>query len=218
MLTTGTETLTLTADSPSCRELGSTSDKCLCDTCDNAAATPCTSNANCLAVGATTCGGKRCAGGGNNGTPCTSISQCPGATSCSVPGRETGPNACDDFACTPNTPPDDDSVNEGQCAAGPLERFCAIETFRGCADDSACTAPGDHCGAGQLRECFTDNGTVPGTVSSAGSPGTSVGLVSDPTLAGMFCAGPTASAAVNVVFGLPGLARLTVPATVTFDQ
>jgi hypothetical protein len=110
-------------------------------------------------------------------------------------------------------------VDEGQCAAGPSDTFCAIETFRGCFSDSDCPAPGDSCNlSAKFRECFADNGTIGGVARSAGSAGTLVGLTSDPTLAGMFCVAPTASGSINAAFGLPGLARLTVPATATFDR
>jgi hypothetical protein len=40
-------------------------------------------------------------------------------------------------------------------------------------------------------------------VSVSGAPG-----IPDATLASLFCVGPTSSAAMNAVAGLPGLARL----------
>ncbi|MCC6764336.1 MAG: hypothetical protein IT293_06705, partial [Deltaproteobacteria bacterium] len=52
---------TLTGASPNCTN--SAGNKCLCDTCNNAAATPCDDNADCTLVGATVCGGKRCLSG-----------------------------------------------------------------------------------------------------------------------------------------------------------
>src|SRR6266404_2224167 len=67
LLTTGMQTITLSAASPNCRAGSHTAEKCFCDTCNNAAAAPCMSNADCTAVGATICGGKRCVGGVNPG-------------------------------------------------------------------------------------------------------------------------------------------------------
>ena len=53
--TTGTQTRTLTASHPNCRATGfnTGAHKCFCDTCNNLAATPCSSNADCVSVGAT---------------------------------------------------------------------------------------------------------------------------------------------------------------------
>ncbi|TMA71597.1 MAG: hypothetical protein E6J72_21430, partial [Deltaproteobacteria bacterium] len=122
---TGTRTVTLTSASPNCRAPGFTTNKCFCDTCDNLAATPCMTNADCVAVGATVCGGRRCIGGTNNGTacsltcagganvglPCTTAAQCPGSSctsnsqcpggACNVPGAATAFNQCTDTVCSP---------------------------------------------------------------------------------------------------------------------
>ena len=98
--TTGSQSVTLSAASPNCRAPGFTTDKCFCDTCNNTAATPCTSNADCVAVGASVCGGKRCLGGANAGTPCILNSECPGG-GCNVPGQATKPNDCNDTTCSP---------------------------------------------------------------------------------------------------------------------
>src|SRR6185369_16842912 len=76
-LQTGNQTLTLSAANPNCRAVGWTGNKCFCDTCNNAASTTCSTDADCTAVGATTCGGKRCVGGPNAGTPCSNSSECP---------------------------------------------------------------------------------------------------------------------------------------------
>jgi len=71
-LSTGTQTMTLSAASPNCRATGFTALKCFCDTCNTSpdVFTPCSSNADCAAVGATVCGGKRCITGANAGAPC----------------------------------------------------------------------------------------------------------------------------------------------------
>jgi hypothetical protein len=188
------------------------------------------------------CGGRRCNAGLNHGNPCEVNSECPFGA-CGVPGKTTQPNECDDNVCTPNTPPDGDSSNEGVCAAGPLERFCNIETFRGCDDNSDCTVPSDFCGDGRFRECFTDNGVTstqcfgggnnnaPCTVNSqcpggfCGGASVSVGGVSDPPcgntahpiVGGFFCIAPTSSPSVNSVTGLPGLGRVTIPTEAEFN-
>ncbi len=202
----GGQTWTLSAASPSCRAAGFTGNKCFCDTCSNAAAAPCSSNADC--AGGATCGGRRCQGGANNGAACSVTSACPGGA-CAVPGAATRPNACNDGECTPHTPPDNDSVDEGECAGGPFECFCAIETFRGCTSDADCTADADDaCTFCKNRECFTDNGVIGGTVSVGGD---------DLTLGSLSCAVPTTSSAVNAVAGLPGLTRITLPGTFTLS-
>src|SRR6185436_18940124 len=63
-LTTGTLTRTLSAASPNCTAGGYQGFKCMCDTCDDAAATPCASDADCSPGGI--CGGLRCIGTGGN--------------------------------------------------------------------------------------------------------------------------------------------------------
>ena len=211
-LTTGTETQTLSAASPLCRGSGFTSDHCFCDTCNDAAGETCTSDGDCPFSGGNPgiCGGTRCIGGANAGAPCAVASECPGGT-CAVPGEKTKPNACNDRVCTPNTPPDDGSVNEGTCLAGPVDTFCAMQPYRGCVTAADCPLTGDSCQS-RNRECFTDDGALGGTVTATG-----LANFGAPTLAGMFCGPPTGSGAVNIVRGLPGLVRLTIPGTATFE-
>jgi hypothetical protein len=204
---TGTQTRTLSADSPNCRAAGFTALECFCDTCDNLAATPCSSNADCTAVGATTCGGRRCLPGSGalTGNPCAVNADCsPGF--CGVPGQPSAPNACSDGVCTPG------ADNEGTCEAGPIDQTCTIETFRSCSSDAECPATGDTCGS-RLRECFIDNGTIGGSVTATGEPDPPINDVSEPVLAALFCIGPTGAGAVNSVAGLPGLGRLTLRGT-----
>jgi hypothetical protein len=260
LYSTGTQTRTLSAASPNCRATGYTSGKCFCDTCNNAAQTACTSNADCVAVGATICGGRRCLGGGNNGTPCSVSSECPGG-GCGQPGRTTAWNECDDATCSPTSTcvggcndflnctgafkctggandgnlctvasecpggtcdeqcPGGTCVsgNEGTCAAGPFEQFCAIETFRGCATNADCVKPGDSCTLGKFRDCFLDNGVIGGTVTVTGLPYPSCGGTGTGTVGALFCVPPTSAGAVNAVGGLPGLGRITLPYTATFN-
>jgi hypothetical protein len=208
LLTTGTQTATVGAGSPSCTNASAASVglRCMCDTCDNAAATLCFTNADCVAVGATRCGGRRCLSGPNTGTPCAANSECAGG-GCGRIGEPTSPNACDDLVCTPNTPPDGGSPNEGICAAGPFELYCTAEPYRGCRFAADCE-PGDTCTSGKLRECFTDNGTVGGTVSASG-----VASPTLPTLSALLCVPPTRNIFWDVR-GAPGLGRVTIPGIV----
>lgn len=199
--TTGTKSRTLSAANPSCRAIGFTDKKCQCDTCNNTAATPCSSNSDCTAAGATICGGRRCAGGANNGTACAVASECPGGA-CTVPGQATAANQCDDAVCSP------DGGNEGTCAGGPFEQFCSpTETFRGCTSSAECEFPGDSCSLGKNRDCF-DSGDIGDAVTATGQADTPTNHESDPTLAALFCIGPVSSSAVNGAAGLPGLGRL----------
>lgn len=213
-LSTGTSTMTLSAASPNCNAGGWGGFKCLCQTCNNAAWTGCNTNADCVAVGATVCGGKRCLTGANNGAPCTGNPDCPGGV-CGVPGQGTAPNQCDDATCSAN-PVDTDSSNEGICAAGPFEQFCSIQTYRACLSDSDCTPTGGGtCTVGQFRECFTDNGMIGGSISATGVVDPPVDATGSPTLAGLACIPPTSAGSVNAVAGFPGPGRVTLPSTST---
>jgi hypothetical protein len=151
---TGTESRSLSAASPNCRALGFTAQKCFCDTCNDMAATACSSNADCVAVGATICGGKRCLLGANDGSPCSTNSECPSG-GCGIPGTATRPNKCDDGACTPT------SENEGECAAGPIDVFCEPN-----ATMYSCLTQAD-CDAASVRSC--QGGTNDGAVCSSDS-------------------------------------------------
>jgi hypothetical protein len=258
--TTGTQSVTLTADNPPCRAAGYSGSKCFCDTCNNLAGTACSVNADCVAVGATVCGGRRCLGGANAGSPCILISECPGG-GCGVPGTATQPNECSDTICSPvmtcvggcndflsctgafkceggtnvDTLCTVDSEcpggtcseqcpggacvtgNEGTCAAGPFEKFCAIETFRGCANNADCMRPGDSCTLEKFRDCFLDNGVLGGSVTVSGVTYPSCGGSGSGTVGAFFCIPPTASGSVNNSSGLPGLGRVTLPYTATFN-
>jgi len=206
--TTGTKTKQISAASPSCRAPGFTTLKCFCDTCNNTAATPCASNADCSGG---ICGGKRCQGGSNNGTACTNNSECPGGA-CGVPGLATAPNQCDDATCTAN-PADTDGSDEGACEGGPFPQFCTPTAgFKSCTKDADCAAfAGNTCGTATPRDCFADNGVIGGTIRATGAADPPVNGVSHPTLAALFCVGPTSSGGVNSVAGLPGPGRLELP-------
>ncbi len=97
-LTTGSQARSIVAASPSCRETGFSSLRCLCDSCNTLNAEACATNADCPTSGGAPgiCGGRRCVGGseggkpcsvclggGNHGATCVNGSACPGGT-CSV--------------------------------------------------------------------------------------------------------------------------------------
>ncbi len=208
-LTTGTLTRTLSAASPDCTAPGYMGFKCMCDTCDDAAATPCTSDADCSPGGI--CGGLRCVGtGGNAGTPCVTSMDCTSSDGCDRPGWHTQMNPCSDGICVANTPPDNDSVDEGRCHTGPDDHVCSVTTYRGCASAMDCP-PGEAC-VTQRRQCFTMNGSIGDDVVAAGVVSTTA-----PTLAGSFCSSVTGSSSANIVLGLPGLVRYTLPGTATIN-
>jgi len=202
---TSTTTLTLSDANPDCKSGGG---KCFCDTCASLAAEPCTTNADCS--GGAVCGGKRCRGGTNNGNICTATTECPSGA-CSTPGQPTQTNQCDSGStCVP----DATDALSGHCSDGPFENFCGpTEGFRGCKADSDCPAAGDTCSGGKFRGCYLDNGVIGGSVSAFGKADVPVNGVSHPTLSSLFCIAPTSSSAVNSAAGLPGLGRLTLPAT-----
>jgi hypothetical protein len=118
--------------------------------------------------------------------------------------------------CTPDTPPDDDSIDEGICASGPFDLYCTIETFRGCLTNADCPAPGDTCFTGRFRPCFTTDGNIGEDVQ--------VGGVADPPVLGsanlvlgaFFCVPPSSSGFHSAVLGAPGLGRATIPVTASF--
>jgi hypothetical protein len=216
-LTTGTQTMTVSAANPGCTAFGYTALRCLCDTCQTAAAEPCSSNADCPPGRA--CGGLRCMPGaplvGNVCTvPGSNPAECGAGGICGRAGYPTQPNPCFGNVCTPNTPPDFDSADEGICAGGPFEGRCSVNTYLGCttASDCACVgcAPGQTCVFAPVA-CFTTNGVIADNVISGGAPDTPVGGIFDPVVSGLFCTGSTGSSAVNTALGLPGLGRPTIP-------
>ncbi len=188
--TTATASATLSAASPPCRAPGFTTLACFCD------------NAGGWGAALQRRHQRRAA--------CTAASECPFGTCATAPGVFTKPNDCDYSTCSP------DGGNEGTCAAGPFEQFCSpVETYRGCTTNADCPFAGDTCALGKFRECFTDNGLVGASVNASGTADPPMNHQADPTLASLFCIGPTASAAVNAVAGLPGLGRLELPGHAT---
>jgi hypothetical protein len=230
---TGTVSKAVTASSPNCS--GVTGPKCVCDTCNNAAAGPCDSNADCPISGGNPgiCGGRRCLGGTNDGGPCGGAgggaSACPGGGSCGRPGQPTAPNACVDQTAIPgsgtvcmDTAPVGD--NRGECPEGPLTGVCSVASGhaqRSCGNANECcddpplcagdpAVPGDCIISNRL--CFLDNG-LGGSIEADGLADPPVQDTSDPTLAAVFCIAPTSLPAVNAAAGLPGPGRTLLKGT-----
>ena len=192
--------------------------KCFCDTCNNANADPCATNADCVAVGATVCGGKRCMGGGaSNGTPCAVDSECtPGF--CNQPGMAPLPNPCN----PPDGAPDGCQLadgNEGVCVDGPVDKYCSLQPSIPCDVDTDCDPAPAHPDyfAGQtcvpkLRECFPDNGVIGGSVSVSGQADPPCrDTYSDAHFSSLFCLAPSGASGFNTAAGEPGLVRQILP-------
>jgi hypothetical protein len=215
---TGPVTKTLSATSPNCGD--GSGRKCLCDTCNNLAQQPCTSNADCIAFGATICGGKRCLGGTNPGAACANTSECPGGGTCGRPGAGTRPNGCEDDTSIPGDGTICQNIggDEGVCPDGPQDGNCSLASGhpqRGCTTPTEVTDCG---GAGTCgfanRICFLTGGLSASigtnTLTATGMADLPVADTSNPTLGSVFCVGPTGLAAVNNVSGLPGPGRTTI--------
>jgi hypothetical protein len=227
---TNTVTRTISSASPNCGQ-SAPGQKCMCQTCNNLAATPCFTNADCTAVGATICGGNRCIGGTNAGGPCSGASSCPSGA-CGRAGEPTKPSACLEGTANPDNNIDcvDRGDGEGECVSGPLTSACSVASGhaqRGCLSDGDC---GDTPGSGAPGSCETTNrlcfltgggsfqppvigliGTD--TLIAAGMEDTPMNDVARPTLGAVFCVGPTGAPAVNNVAGLPGPGRVTIRGT-----
>ena len=92
---------------------------------------------------------------------------------------------------------------------------------RGCTQDSDCGGGLSSCGQ-QHRRCFLTGGgsintgfhnTGTNTLIAQGQADPPVKDTAHPTLATVFCVGPTGSSAINGVAGLPGPARVTIRGT-----
>lgn len=132
-----------------------------------------------------------CTGSVATGDPC----YCP---------DQLQPNQCSDDVCTV------DADGEGNCAAGPTDALCAIETFRACDSDDDCPADGDSCTT-KTRGCLgaTDaEGTLTGPLVRTGAPSRE-----HPLQVATFCINATRSGAVNTAAGLPGPGALRLPTT-----
>ena len=202
--TTEDFTMAPSADGPRCAH---PSDRtCLCDTCNDSAATPCHTHADCPVSGGSpgVCGGLRCLGQtADAGSPCASHDECLSGH-CGRAGAPSRPNACVDGVCTP------DDEGGGFCASGPIDAYCAVEQHRSCAEDVDCPLPGDACVTAP-RPCH------PTAIALTGSRDAPEGGTAHPTLVGGFCLGSLGMSAVDVVGGFPGPVTYTWPAEIVFD-
>ncbi len=216
---TGEATRTLTAAHTSCSAFGFSTAKCHCSTCDDAAQTPCATDADCAAGG--TCGGLRCIGGPQNGDSCLTIVDCNFTAPCGIPGEPTKPNPCDNGTCTPS------GGGEGACSTvGPFDSLCSVEIFRSCFTDGDCRPgseggtcatclPGLQTCATKARECFPGTGTIGESVTAdvAADPLGSASNTILPKTGALFCMEAIASSSTNAAVGMPGLGRFQYPAT-----
>jgi hypothetical protein len=200
LATTG-QALTVSAASPPCTASGFSTHRCLCETCNNASADPCHTDADCPDNPPGTpgiCGGRRCL---PSGTPCTTSADCPGQP-CGVLGDPTKPNNCASGTCTSA------GGDEGVCTSGPFAGFCRpAEPFRGCTANSQCMAPGDAC-VFEPYDCYLDNGIVGMSATATGAGDAPTAGTFEPTLAGLTCVQPAPTAGlVGAAHGLPGVVR-----------
>jgi hypothetical protein len=158
---TGTQTRTISAASPACSASGWAGSRCQCDTCNNAAATPCATNADCPPGGI--CGGLRClVGSATVGAPCTTegpntdpICGPVGAGAC-----VTTPGQCVSFSCVggpSDTVPCSGDSDCAACASGPHPgEACPNGDFE-CG--GTCARPGQ---STQPHACFSPAVCLPG--------------------------------------------------------
>ncbi|MFT4569482.1 MAG: hypothetical protein ACI91F_000349 [Candidatus Binatia bacterium] len=164
---------------------------CACGQCVGALSQPCNSDAECVAVGGTTCTSN---GGGA--------------------AADRVPNQCGDTVCND----DISQTDRGSCSgAGPFDKFCDgltrangggvlacittadCETFEGGAGD---VCPGNDCGECtviETRTCFLDPILLSGTPD-----------VDNPIVVGTFCVPPTNNGGVNLAAGTPGPAAIRI--------
>jgi hypothetical protein len=216
-------TKTLTATSPTCGD--GSGERCLCDTCNNINAETCDDNTDCPdpagPIGPI-CGGRRCIAGANAGAACNNNTQCPGSQ-CARKGEPSKPSACLDDTATVNIfdCTDGDLDGEGECTVGPVTSNCSAASGhaqRGCGNDADCGGGIGSCESAN-RKCFLTGGFTPtgkvgtNTLIAVGMEDAPMNDTSQPTLAAVFCVGPTAADAVNGAAGLPGPGRVTIRGT-----
>ncbi len=134
---------------------------------------------------------------GDTAIGCSSDARCAefGAGTCTgTGGAGNEANACTDGVCNA----------DGECSAGPIDKYCDGTTYADgsgyitCLTDADCAIQGHGaCQISERRKCYTD----PITVSwRPGVFGAKIGAIS--------CIGVTTSAAINLASGLPGAVRL----------
>jgi hypothetical protein len=150
-IATGTQSKTVTASNPQCRQTGYTGLKCLCDTCNNVGQDGCSTNADCPVSGGGPgiCGGKRCIGGTQAGEPCATC----------IGGTNHGANCSNNSVCPGGTCSNPKHV----CAGGAnnlnpcsVNSECPGGTCAECEGGGACNRPGE---ATQPNSCLDDTST-----------------------------------------------------------
>ncbi len=209
----------LSAASPPCS--GQPGERCLCDTCNNAVGEPCENDSQCPDPPGPTgpvCGGRRCIGGVNNGTPCATGSECPGGV-CGRPGEPTKPSSClDDTSTVGELDCGDPGTGRTECLVGPITTTCSEASGhaqRGCTSDADCGGAAGSCESSN-RRCFPTGGfsdhVGTNALVASGLAGVPVQGASQASLGAVSCIAPTSAAAVNNVVGLPG------PAAASFKK
>lgn len=151
-LTTDVQSRSITAASPTCRQTGYSSFRCLCDTCNNAAQESCAAHVDCPASGGAPgiCGGRRCIGGSEEGKPCN---QCLGGANHGGPCAS--PTACPGGTCLPGC--------AGTCSGG-VNAGAPCSAVSECPGSTcalgSCTRPGEPT---QPNSC-TDDTATPGAL------------------------------------------------------
>ncbi len=134
---------------------------------------------------------------GDSAIGCSSDARCAefGAGTCTGSGGAGNQaNACNDGVCN----------DDGECGAGPVDKYCDGTTYADgsgyitCLSDADCEFTGNGaCQISERRKCYTDPIVVSGR---PGVFGAKLGAIS--------CIGVTTSAAINLASGLPGAVRL----------
>jgi hypothetical protein len=152
-LTTGVQSRSVSAASPTCRQTGFTALECMCDTCNEATQTACFTNADCPSSGGAPgiCGGRRCIGGSeagkpcnvclggaNHGATCVDASACPGGTCSLGCGGICAGGVNEHAACTASS-----ECPGSTCALGQCNRPGEATQPNACQDDTA--TPGLDC-------------------------------------------------------------------------
>jgi hypothetical protein len=178
----------------------------------------------CTVAGASS----ECPGAGSCGRPglATAPNQCNDAVCTPTTGNEgecaAGPI---EFFCEPNatmigcvSQADCDAAGLRSCNGGAnVNQVCTTDAQCPGGTNCAVANPGDtghpggccldRCTGSKLRECFTDNGIIGNSINATGAASVPVNDASDPTLASLFCVGPSSAAFLNAE-GRPGPARL----------
>jgi len=133
-----------------------------------------------------------CDGGANDGLPCGSDANCPGA-----PAGACKP-LCRQIVGEPS--------GEGECVAGPIAQTCANAPEIGCQTDSNCPPGTGPCQARNQR-CFPD------PIVKEGMPSTTLN-----ESVATFCIPATSASAINNTAGLPGPGAISFPAAIDLKQ